>query len=363
VEKNNSEQNAKSRSIPGPAPQTARPQPAGRNSEIRYWRVGTFSMGLTLIALGLFLILGRFFEVDILYYIVNFWPLMIIVLGLEIILFNSLAFSKKSRFRFTYDFLSIFLVIVFLAAGAGFYFLESSGLFAAAQRFFLSSARVVEEEKLSCSINDGLQSLSLEVESGDVILKAYEGDEIKISAIYKGYFLSKEEAEAYAKEQMVKGEHLGNTLYVKIFRPANSHHLLFHHEVTDQEITVLIPETINVEVLKTRGNLQLHLPAVKSNWSINHEGNNSQVYLDSAEDTRLAVEILRQGDLQGNVTWDLLETREEKMTGHERTEQELAVPQDVKPWLKAVKSWGEGTHSISLRQARGNTTIKVNSEQ
>jgi hypothetical protein len=87
------------------------------------------------------------------------------------------------------------------------------------------------------------------------------------------------------------------------------------------------------------------------------------VYLDSAEDARLAVEILRQGDLQGNVTWDLLEIQEEKMTRHESTDQELAAPQSVKPWLKAVKSWGEGTHSISLRQARGNTTINVNTEK
>lgn len=223
---------------------------------------------------------------------------------------------------------------------------------------------MVEEEKLSCSINDGLQSLSLEVESGEVILKAYEGSEIKISAIYKGYFPSEEEAEAFAKEQMVKEEHLGNTLYVKIFRPANSHNFLFIQEITDQEITVLIPETINVEVLKTRGNLQLHLPAVKSNWSINHEGNNSQMYLDTTEDTQLEVKILGQGDLQGNIAWDLFEIKGGQMTtGHERAEQELAVPQNVNPWLKAVKSWGEGTHSISLRQARGNATINVKTEK
>jgi hypothetical protein len=40
----------------------------------------------------------------------------------------------------------------------------------------------------------------------------------------------------------------------------------FDYPPPEQEVTVLVPEEIDVEVLKAWGNLQLHLPAVKSNW-------------------------------------------------------------------------------------------------
>jgi len=321
-----------------------------KNSETRQWRVGTFSMGFTLIALGLFLILGRLYEIDILTYMMTLWPLLIIVLGLEMIAYNFLTHVKKSGGRFTYDFISIFLVILFLLFSMGVCFLESSGLFAVTQRYLLSSAHIVEEEKVSCPVNDGIQSLIMEAESKAFTLRSYEGDKIKVSAVYKGYFASREEAEVFAMEQPVKQERLGDTLYLKIFSPAFTRYI-FSHQMPEQEITVYVPEKINVELRSSGESLDLYLPAVKSNWEINFHGRSSNIYLDTAENARLGVEISRQGSLQGNVSWDQLKSSEEE-------DLEAETPQ-----IKAFKNWGDGEYTIFLRQTSGTAYINVNNPE
>ncbi|MDO9534511.1 MAG: hypothetical protein Q7J85_04080 [Bacillota bacterium] len=321
-----------------------------KSGAARQWRVGTFSMGFTLIALGLFLILARVYELPTMGYMMKWWPLLIVVLGLEIVVYNSLANVKRSPVRFTYDFFSIFLVAVVLIFSAGFYFIESSGVFTMAQRFLLSSPHVVAEEKISCPISDRLQALSLEVESGALNLSAYDGDEIKVSIIYKGHFPSREEAETFAAEQYVKQELLGDTLYLKIFSPAVTHHF-FNHPEPEQEVTVLIPDRINVDVLRARGDLQLYLQEVNNNWNINYEGRNSIINLEKVTNTTLDAEISERGSIEGNVNWDHFETKHEDDSD------------PAKPQINAVKRWGNEEHTITLRQRSGTAVINIKNQE
>ncbi len=329
---------------------TAKEKKPFRNRGTRQWRVGTFSMGFTLIALGLFLILGRLYEIDILTYMIKFWPLLIIVLGLEIISYNFLTHVKKGGGHFTYDFISITLVILFLLFSIGVCFLESSGLFAVTQRYLLSSAHIVEEEKVSCPVNDGIQSLIMEAESKALTLRSYDGDKIKVSAVYKGYFASREEAEVFAMEQPVRQERLGDTLFLKIFSPAFTRYI-FSHPMPEQEITVYVPEKINVELQSSGESLDLYLPAVKSNWGINFQGRSSNIYLDTAENANLDVEISRRGSLQDNVSWDQFESSEQE-------DLDFGTPQ-----IKAFKKWGNGKYTIFLRQTSGTALINVNNPE
>ncbi len=61
---------------------------------MRTWRVGTFSMGLSIISLGCFYFFSRK-GIQVLDTLTAWWPVLLIILGAEVLLY--LLFSKKSN--------------------------------------------------------------------------------------------------------------------------------------------------------------------------------------------------------------------------------------------------------------------------
>lgn len=94
------------------------PQDPPQPKPQRVRRVGTVTMGLSLIAAGiLFLMSLLFHNVDVGYWL-RFSPIILVILGIEILVFN---FSKKHD-KLKYDFLSIFFsfVLIFVTLGVAF---------------------------------------------------------------------------------------------------------------------------------------------------------------------------------------------------------------------------------------------------
>lgn len=84
----------------------------------REWRVGTLSMGVLLIVLGCVLFVSQIQGWSSIQIIFKLWPLVLIMLGAEILGF--LFFSRKENSVVKYDGFSIFiiLVIVFFSVAA-----------------------------------------------------------------------------------------------------------------------------------------------------------------------------------------------------------------------------------------------------
>lgn len=78
---------------------------------MRTWRVGTFSMGLSIISLGCFLLFSVIQGTKVLDSLTAWWPVLLIILGVEILLY--LLFSKKEQSFIKYDIFSIFFIGVF----------------------------------------------------------------------------------------------------------------------------------------------------------------------------------------------------------------------------------------------------------
>ncbi len=93
---------------------------------MRTWRVGTFSMGLSIIALGCFLLFSVIKGTEVLDSLTAWWPVLLIILGVEILLY--LLFSKKEQSFIKYDIFSIFFIGVLGSVGIAFYCLLSTGL-------------------------------------------------------------------------------------------------------------------------------------------------------------------------------------------------------------------------------------------
>lgn len=93
---------------------------------MKRWRIGSFSMGLSLIFLGAALLLGQFEREAARMLLRNWWPLFVMALGAELLLCNHLL--NKYEAKFSFDVLSAFFAGLIGLASLGVYALESAGV-------------------------------------------------------------------------------------------------------------------------------------------------------------------------------------------------------------------------------------------
>lgn len=75
-------------------------------------RVGTLTFGALLIILGVLYLLATVFNISIEGKILDFWPLILVSLGIEVLVLNDRALKNDLPLR--YDFVSFILIIVML---------------------------------------------------------------------------------------------------------------------------------------------------------------------------------------------------------------------------------------------------------
>lgn len=80
-------------------------------------RVGTLTAGIVLVIFGIIFLLRTFMPAFNISWIISFWPVVLILLGIEII--AAYAINKEEKMQ--YDFAAIMLVIIlsFFAMGMG----------------------------------------------------------------------------------------------------------------------------------------------------------------------------------------------------------------------------------------------------
>lgn len=84
---------------------------------MRQWRVGSLSMGIFLIVLGAALLLNRIGGIDASEILFKWWPVILILLGLEIL--GHEYFSKGTSPKIKYDGISVFIIIIILVFSFG----------------------------------------------------------------------------------------------------------------------------------------------------------------------------------------------------------------------------------------------------
>lgn len=297
--------------------------------EVRQWRIGTISVGLTLIAVGALLLLGELNFAKV----IKFWPVVLIILGIEMVLFNLLANLRASRVRFVYDGLSIFILILMLLVSSGLAVLESTGVLDLAERALQLSQRYSEAEKISLPTDASLESLILTVAEGTTNIRAYSGSEISITVVYQGYFRTNEEASLYAKNQFIRTERLGANLLVEVLTPSR---VPLPKTQVQQEITILVPCNLNLDFQQERGKVTVVAASLEADWLLEGGDEEMAVRLDDVNDLLLQVEIAGYGRLGGNI---------------------LAAEYQDGP--SASKQWGTGEHKLWLRKDSGVIKIDV----
>lgn len=88
-------------------------------------RVGTISMAIILIALGVLIFMSQISKVSTLDIALKLWPLILILLGVEILYYR---FVYKDEAIIKYDIMSIIIVFTILITNLGLFALTETGI-------------------------------------------------------------------------------------------------------------------------------------------------------------------------------------------------------------------------------------------
>ncbi|GAA0328826.1 exosporium protein ExsE [Bacillus carboniphilus] len=261
---------------------------------MRTWRVGTFSMGASLLILGITLLVSQFTEVNVNHMLVSWWPFIFIVLGVEVLLYLWLQRAGKERLR--YDILSIFFVGMLGMVGLAFVVLSQIGITDYVERLLMREYLTMELPEYDQSLNDEIERVVVKSQSESTLtLETSPSSTLSIFGTYSGEF-DREAGKIQRTEDYITATKKGDTLFVTIKKPARTAGPFSTYYTMNP--TILIPQHVNLEVMGEYAPIILKPRMMLGDWVIK-DSHEISVYLE--KDHPIGLEALGVQQVSTNV--------------------------------------------------------------
>jgi hypothetical protein len=294
---------------------------------MRTWRVGTFSMGASLVFLGLFLFLSRFLGFDLAHVMTAWWPILLIVLGVEILLY--LFFSRQEKPILKYDFVSILFVGLLGMIGILFATLSATGIMGKVEEVAAREEMSFELPDFSYQMDDSIKRVVLRTVGYQTTIEATDEKEVSMFGTYRVQTAKKKKLITSANDYVYANKK-GDTLYVNVKTLPNDLGPFY----SQQEVasTILIPKGVELEVISTGADITLNPRELENDWSINGA---SSLDVKVAENSNLNITAVGVGEVTGkDGAWKVSEKGDPNgVEGVERN---------------AVYQSGEGSYHINI---------------
>ncbi|WP_102272859.1 LiaI-LiaF-like domain-containing protein [Cytobacillus massiliigabonensis] len=297
---------------------------------MRTWRVGTFSMGASLLFLGIFLLLSQFFSMDLMHVMISWWPIILVVLGIEILLFLFLSRQEKPFLK--YDFLSIFFVGILGTIGIGFAILSSTGIMDKMDDVLNREERTMDLPALEKQLSKGVQRVVIDTGHYPLTIEGTPTKEVTMFGTYRALLGKKEKLLSNA-EEYVSIQEKGDTLYVKV-KGLPSETAGPFDRYAEMSATLLIPNDVKLEVNGNDNIITLKPRTLTSDWTID-QASNLSVQLQNSSDVKVTATGVQE--FEGNR--EMWKMTEEKQGEHPYEEPVIKL---------ATFQTGKGNHSLTI---------------
>ncbi|MFS0779812.1 hypothetical protein ABC255_27975 [Neobacillus sp. 3P2-tot-E-2] len=293
---------------------------------MRTWRVGTFSMGASLVFLGLFLFLSRFLGFDLVHVMSAWWPILLIVLGVEILLY--LFFSRQEKPILKYDFVSILFVGLLGMVGILFATLSATGIMGKVEEVVAREEMSFELPDFSHQVDDSIKRVVLKTVGYQTTIEATDEKEVSMFGTYRTQTTKKKKLLTSADEY-VYANRKGDTLFINVKTLPNELGPFYSHQEVSS--TILIPKGVKLEVIGNGNEITLNPRDLENDWSINGA---SSLNIKVVENSNLNIAALGVSEVNGkDGAWKITEKVDPNVEGVERD---------------AVYQSGEGTYHINI---------------
>lgn len=294
---------------------------------MRKWRVGTVSMGLSLVMLGIFLFVTQINGTPMLESLMIWWPLILIVLGIEISAY--IFFSKQENPVLKYDFLSIFFVAVLGTIGIGFAVLSSTGIMQELQSVVGAEEKTYSLPALEQKLSDGISKIVIDTGSQPLSVESSASNELHMFGTYRTA-VYKDQPPIVETEDYTMIEAVGDTLYLYMKDPMLKTGPL--STATDMETTIIVPQKLKLEIRSdSYQSIDLYPGALANHWIIDHEGN---LNINIRENSDISLSAISKNNMDsGLVDWDSV--YKASRDGQEEV-------------YKGILEIGEGTYNLAI---------------
>lgn len=289
---------------------------------MRKWRVGTVSMGASLILLGIVLFISQWKGMGAADIFASWWPFLLVLLGAEILVY--LYFSKQENTLIKYDFLSIIFIGVLGSVAILFVLLSSTGIWQEIRTVVSAETKVFHLPNVRQSVSPEMKRIVLQTGSQPIVIEGGSNGEIQIFGTYQ----SLSDNDIKKQEDYVAMNIVGDTMYITIKEMPRKEGLF--HTVNAMTPTVVIPQHLSLEVRGNYNSVLLYPRKLAANWTVS-KAEDVQISLDKNTDI-LVTAVTRESLEDGNIAWQ-----------RESGETEKTLPEQT---FKGEVQLGDGTHHI-----------------
>lgn len=290
---------------------------------MRQWRVGTVSMGLALIFLGIILLVSHFNNWDVLTISVSWLPLILVVLGIEVLVY--LFLSQKEQPVVKYDILSIFFISVLGIASILLFVLSSTGIVDSLTR--VVSAESVEGAlpTIEENVDSTIERIVIQPTSVQVSLDTNDSNQLSIFGTFASNVYKESDIEEGELASIVRS---GDTLYVQLLQAPSRDSL--GYDYTRYNAMVSVPSGVDVEVQAYVNYASVDLGEVQGDW-----------YIESVNKILLQEQLDANIEIKGSIS-------QLKEASSEEWLQQLDTEKQEDGHTSFEKSYGEGEHQLVI---------------
>lgn len=297
---------------------------------MRTWRVGTISMGISLVGLGLVLLVSQIADMNLTTILLSWWPLLFIILGTEILFYIYL--SRKESSFVKYDILSILFVGLLGTTGIVLILLTSSGLMEQVRAAVNSEEKTVNLPGFNQKAGKGIQRVVLDSGPYPLTIESGNDGEVSVFGTYGERVMKDADSLLKKAEDYLLVERNDDTLYIS-FKDLPIQNGLLDSGTMNLKATLIIPAELAVEIDGQSNDLVLKPRKLLNDWSVKDSGNLSVFLQDNSDikiDAREAEEL--EGPENG---WKMTEVKQE-------TNEQGIVKKN------GIFNTGEGKHTLTV---------------
>ncbi len=268
---------------------------------MRKWRVGTFSMGILLIIIGIILLSSLISGFPVIEALFKWWPVLLIILGLEVL--AHIYFSNEEHPKVKYDIFSMFMIVVIAFTSFGVYAVSTVDLLPRVKVMIAGQDQSFSLKDRSFNIEAGIDKIVFELSNAAYSFNGHNSGSIEIYGDGEIFTYGQEKIDALIEAENVIYRRIDNILLVQFKElPKVSE---FNQGVNRLKYTIVLPPDIAVEIKRASHSwqgIEINSKALHRNMLLDSSG---PIVVNADADASLEVEAnLRENySLTGNVEW------------------------------------------------------------
>lgn len=307
---------------------------------MRTWRVGTISMGAALLFLGIFLLLSQILNWDSAYILASWWPVLLIILGGEILVY--LLLSRQEKPYLKYDFLSIILVGIIGTVGIGFTVLQATGILGQVNTLLQAEVRTMEIPAHNQRVDNDITRIVVETGNHPLTIESSTDNEVSIFGTYRSPYTKTESLIKNTSDYLftkVKGD----TLYITFKGlPKRNEFLQYHMSIL--QATLVVPSSKSLEVSGEHNQIKLKPRMLQNSWNVTGAADMTVMLSKANNITVFAKNIERIFELS---QWQL----EEPTAAQQSNEKDHEYSAEGHRGKSATLKLGTGKYPITISNA------------